>query len=191
MRHRFLLLLPALLLLGACASDEATGPTATTEALQRPAPPVEVPVDLPATPTIYFAVLSGEDAGVDTHARGTATFHVAADGASIDYRLVVANLLDVTMAHIHLAPMGENGPPVVWLYPDSPPMQLIEGRTSGVLAEGTITADDLVGPLEGMTLGDLIAAMDEGRTYVNVHTEAYPAGEIRDRIHTGGLNGRP
>jgi len=51
-----------------------------------------------------------------------------------------------------------------------------------MLAKGTITAEDLVGPLAGMSLNDLRMAMMQGLTYVNVHTSQYPPGEIRGQI---------
>jgi hypothetical protein len=75
-----------------------------------------------------------------------------------------------------------NGPVVVWLYPEGPPPVEIPGETTGSLATGTITADDLVGDLEGQPLSALIDAMVAGDTYVNVHTTAYGEGEIRGQI---------
>jgi hypothetical protein len=119
----------------------------------------------------------------DTQAQGQAIFQFSEDGASLTYKLIVANINNVRMSHIHLAPPGENGPIVLWLYPSAPPAQLIPGRFQGVLAEGTVSAADLVGPLAGMSLADLKAAMQEGQTYVNVHTDQFPGGEIRGAIH--------
>jgi hypothetical protein len=135
-------------------------------------------------PLHFVAPLSGEEEvpPVETLARGLATFHLSPSGDKLHFLLIVANLENVTMAHIHLGPRGVNGPVVVWLYPEGPPPQLIEGRFSGVLATGTITADDLVGELEGAELADLLGEMKAGNTYVNVHTEQYPAGEIRGQI---------
>lgn len=126
---------------------------------------------------------SSEVPAVETTAQGQAIFALAADGESIVYQLNVANIDDVLMSHIHLAPAGENGPIVVWLYPSAPPPQLIPGRTDGVLAEGVFTADDLVGPLAGMELEDLLDAIRDGGAYVNVHTSANPPGEVRGQIH--------
>jgi hypothetical protein len=129
--------------------------------------------------------LSGEEAGVeDTLAQGQAIFQFSKDGEELYYKLIVANIEDVTMAHIHVAPRGlQNGPPVLWLYPDGPPPQLIEDRSNGVLAERTVTAADLVGPLAGKYFADLKIAIEEGRAYVNVHTMQNPGGEIRGTIH--------
>jgi hypothetical protein len=118
----------------------------------------------------------------DSLARGQTIFRLSADGEELGYRLVVANLDNVTQAHIHLAPAGVNGPVVAWLYPSAPPAQLIPGRSSGVLATGTITAADLVGPLAGQELSALVEAMEAGNTYVNVHTSQFPPGEIRGQI---------
>lgn len=127
--------------------------------------------------------LSGEEAGVETLGQGQAIFQVSKDGDSIYYKLIVSNIENVTMAHIHLAPPGQDGPPVVWLYPSAPPPQLIPGRFQGVLAEGVITQANLVGPLAGQPFSALIEAIENGNTYVNVHTSQYPAGEIRGQIN--------
>ena len=132
----------------------------------------------------FRAHLSGDEAGAETLGQGQAIFQFSKDGEDLSYKLIVANIENVTMAHIHVAPPGEqNGPPVLWLYPDGPPPQLIEGRSDGVLAERTVTEDYLVGPLAGMTFDDLKMAIAEGRAYVNVHTSQYPGGEIRGTIH--------
>jgi hypothetical protein len=110
------------------------------------------------------------------------------DESELHYVLLVARLEDVTQAHIHLGSSEENGPVVAFLFgredEDGTPVEALEqGVTeNGVLAEGTVTDENLVGPLEGATVADLAAAMDDGNTYVNVHTEAVPSGEIRGQL---------
>ena len=119
---------------------------------------------------------------VTTLATGQANFKLRNNGTELHYKLIVANIEDVLMAHLHAAPAGQNGGVVAWLYPSAPPPQLIPGRSDGVLAEGVITADDLVGSLEGQPLSALIELMEDGGIYVNVHTEGVPTGEIRGQI---------
>jgi CHRD domain len=36
--------------------------------------------------------------------------------------------------------------------------------------------------MQGKTISDLIAAMKNGSTYVNVHTEQNPGGEVRGQL---------
>ena len=120
-------------------------------------------------------------APVDTQAQGQAIFKLRADGAELHYKLIVANLEDVFMAHIHLGAADENGPVAVWLYPAGPPPEPIPGRFDGVLAEGVITDADIVSMMP-MTLDDLVDVIRAGGAYVNVHTAAYPPGEIRGQI---------
>ncbi len=136
-------------------------------------------------PENFRAHLTGdaEVPPVETKAQGQAIFQLSKDGDELHYKLIVANIENVLMAHIHMAPVGENGGVVAWLYPDGPPPLLIEGRFQGVLAEGVITAEDLVGALEGEKLTDLVSQMRSGNAYVNVHTLANPPGEIRGQIH--------
>src|SRR5688500_7189948 len=132
-------------------------------------------------PSTFHAILEGDEEvpPVDSDAKGAAIFRTSNDGTELNYTLIVANIEDVTAAHIHLAPRGENGDIVAFLFnPETP----TEGRTNGVLAEGTITSEDLVGPLVDSTLSELIDEMEAGNTYVNVHTVEHPSGEIRGQI---------
>jgi len=134
----------------------------------------------------------------ETAATGQAIFKLSADGTELQYRLIVANIENVIAAHIHLAPAGSNGDVVAFLYG---PVEPGGGRTSGVLATGTITSADLVGPLAGQDLSVLISAMVSGGTYVNVHTNDgvgdvntgpgdFPGGEIRGQIRLAGTRNK-
>ena len=116
-------------------------------------------------------------------AQGQAIFQLSKDGSELSYKLIVANLENLHMAHIHRAAAGVNGGVVVWLYPSAPPAVLLPGTTNGVLAEGVIKAADLRGTLTGQPLSALINEMSAGNTYVNIHTmPLFPGGEIRGQI---------
>jgi hypothetical protein len=128
----------------------------------------------------------------DTDARGRALFKLSGDGESLRYSLVVRNIENVFMAHIHAASPGVNGPIVVWLYPSTAPAPGAPGGgpLNGEIAEGVITAANLVGPLTGATMADLVDLLRAGEAYVNVHTNDgvdpadtgpgdFPGGEIR------------
>jgi hypothetical protein len=123
----------------------------------------------------------------ETLGQGQAIFQLSKDGTAIEYRLIASNIENVTASHIHLGGSTVNGPVVAFLFGNAPSGG---GRTNGVLAEGTITAADLVGPLAGEPLSALIDAMNSGNAYVNVHTNDgvaptntgagdFPGGEIR------------
>lgn len=120
---------------------------------------------------------------IETRAQGEAIFHVNPDFTNITFMVIAANIQNITMSHIHIDDGSKLGPIVVWLYPRSPPAKEIPGRFNGVLMMGTITAADLVGPLAGMTIKDLVTKMQTGFAYVVIHTSQHPPGEIRDFIH--------
>ena len=126
----------------------------------------------------FGAMLSGgEVPPVDTTATGVASFTLEG-GESIKYDVNVTGIDKVTAAHIHNAPKGENGEVIVTLFKaDSP-----TGQISGSLANGSITASNLEGQMHGAPFRDLIKALEIGETYVNVHTEKNPNGEIRGQI---------
>ena len=135
----------------------------------------------------------------ESTARGSAIFELNADGTAISYRLIVANIENVFMAHIHRGAVGSNGPIVVWLYPSTAvaPGATGGGRIEGTIAEGTITEANLVGPLAGLPLSALLAELTSGNTYVNVHTNDgvgatntgpgdFPGGEVRGQTEHRG-----
>ncbi|MDQ7820360.1 MAG: CHRD domain-containing protein [Armatimonadota bacterium] len=132
----------------------------------------------------FSALLSGSEQVPPNSSPGygVALFEVQPGGAAVRYRLSVFETTDVMMAHIHIAPPGQNGPVVVWLYPAAPPPRLIPGVTNGVLGEGTFTAASFMGPLAGQPMSALLTALAQGTAYVNVHTRANPGGEIRGQI---------
>ena len=122
----------------------------------------------------------------DSLATGQAIFKLSPDGTSLDYKLIVANLDNPVAAHIHVGPPGVNGPVVALLFSGAPGT----GTANGVIAEGTVTAANLVGPLAGQPFSALVEALNSGNAYVNVHTNDgvpptntgpgdFPGGEIR------------
>lgn len=123
---------------------------------------------------------SNEVPSNDSKATGQAIVTIADDGSWIHYKITIANIENVTMAHFHLAPAGTNGSPVVWLYDNR--VGQPAGPSNGILAEGTITQANLVGPLAGQSLGSLIWNIREGNIYVNVHSTSFPGGEVRGQL---------
>jgi hypothetical protein len=125
----------------------------------------------------YTAHLSGDEEVPPTGsaATGQAIFKLSKDGSELSYKLIVANIENVVAGHIHIAPTGINGPVVVNLFPNP-------ATTNGVSAQGVTTSANLVGPLVGQSLSDLITLMEGENAYVNVHTTQFPGGEIRGQI---------
>ena len=124
----------------------------------------------------------------DTGARGVAIFRLSADGSELGFRLVVANIENVFAAHIHCGAVSVNGPVGVTLFAEA-----TAGRTDGSLAEGTLTAPDLGNACGWANLAAVVAALESGNAYVNVHTNDgvdppntgpgdFPGGEIRGQV---------
>lgn len=98
---------------------------------------------------------------VATNATAVSTVRIAAD-KSVSGAITTSGIV-ATMAHIHMAPApGGNGPVIV-------PFQK--------------TADNVFTAPAGAKLTDeQYAALKAGRLYVNVHSAAHPAGEIRANL---------
>jgi hypothetical protein len=116
---------------------------------------------------------------VTTNATGSAEFELNDDGDEMSYDLEVEDIEGVLYAHIHQGSESENGPIVVTLFnaTDGPTDEI-----DGTLESGTFAAEDFEGPLQGQNMTDLVDAIEGGQTYVNVHTEANPPGELRGTI---------
>jgi CHRD domain len=132
--------------------------------------------DDPLSPDVetFIAALSGanEVPAINTAATGTAT--IVRNGGTLEYTILVTNVVGVTAAHIHMGAAGANGAVVVPLFSDATGVDV----PNGILVTGTFGESDLV-PGTGATIESLVAMMTSGGAYVNVHTMANPAGEIR------------
>ena len=125
--------------------------------------------------------LSGADERPDpvtSDGGGSAFFDV--DGTTVRFRVEVEDIQDVTLAHIHVGGTNVAGPIVVELFNAGGTPESFTDRE--VLAEASFTEADIQAADGIVTLDDLLDAMADGTTYVNVHTVANPAGEIRGQI---------
>jgi hypothetical protein len=134
----------------------------------------------PGEEAAFDATLTGASERPDpvtTDASGSASVEV--DGETVSFEVEVEDIDEVTMAHIHVGGTAVAGPIVVTLFNTGTPESFTARET---LAEGTFTEADIT-PAGGIvTLDDLVAAMEAGNTYVNVHTTANPTGEIRGQL---------
>jgi hypothetical protein len=97
---------------------------------------------------------------VATAGSGTGIFTVAPDGTASGSVTIVG--VKVTVAHIHEAPAGRNGPIVVPLVKTS--------ESTWAVPPGTKLSDAQ------------FAAFRAGHLYYNIHSEAWKAGEVRGQI---------
>ncbi|MEO5816513.1 MAG: CHRD domain-containing protein [Gemmatimonadaceae bacterium] len=123
----------------------------------------------------YVAALTGarEVPGVQTAATGTATFNRT--GTSVTYTVSASGFATpLTVAHVHIGSAGVIGSVIV-------PFTIL--AQSGTVATGSI---DLSRPITqgNITIsGDSLRTLfDNGTAYVNLHTAAFPGGEIRGQI---------
>jgi hypothetical protein len=139
----------------------------------------------------FAAPLSGDQEvpARDTPATGVAKFKLRDDGTVLQYKINVENIDNVFAAHIHCGAVGVNGPIGVTLFMGSP----AGGAFDGTLAEGTITTADPGNACGWTDLASILAGIESGDTYVNVHTNDgvdppntgpgdFPGGEIRGQI---------
>jgi hypothetical protein len=107
------------------------------------------------------SLTGGEEVpAVTTSATGTGTIAIK-DDKSVTGSVTTKDVVGVA-AHIHLAPVGKNGPPVITL---------------------TKKSDNEWSVPEGSKLTDeQYAAYKAGNLYVNVHSAANKGGEIRAQL---------
>lgn len=133
----------------------------------------------------FEAELSGdaEVPPVDTRARGRTSVELAEGGTVLRHFSRLRRLRNVTMAHLHLGPEGENGPVVASLIPtDLSQLTTRQRRRLATRIEGELTSDDLVGPLAGQPLDALVREIENGNVYVNIHTRRVPSGQLRGQL---------
>jgi len=145
----------------------------------------------------FQAELEGfqENPPISTTGVGRFDLRVDEDARTIEFVLSFDNLEGtapfepngaVTAAHIHVAGRGVNGGVAPWLCGGGgkPPCPTPSGTVTGVILPSDILGPAAQGIVQGepTAFDELVRAMREGLTYVNVHTTRFPGGEIRGQI---------
>jgi hypothetical protein len=129
-------------------------------------------------------------AGVSSTASGTfsATIDEDATPPNITYTLTYVGLSGPALfSHIHFGNRYDSGGVSTFLCGGSTKPACPAGTTTEATVTGAIVPSDVIGPAsQGIGEGDfakLVDAIRSGVTYVNVHSPAFPAGEIRGQIN--------
>lgn len=124
----------------------------------------------------YEAYLNGasEVPAVSTAATAVSKLDFDYKLAQLQFRVDSLSLKGITAIHLHCGSTEENGPVGATLYQGNP----ITRRTF----MGTLLAPDTSNACGWTTLDEVIIAMFSGSTYINVHTQTFPAGEIRGQV---------
>jgi hypothetical protein len=127
--------------------------------------------------------------GNETPPRSTAAngrVQFVSDGSTVSYSIEVDDITNVIAAHIHSGAAGVNGPIRVGFFgpgtlnPGGP----LTATDKTILAQGSFTAANV----SGVSFADLLNQMRNGQAYFNVHTTAFPGGEMRGQIQLVNVN---
>jgi hypothetical protein len=123
---------------------------------------------------------------ISTVGQGTFEARVNPDAMTITFTLRYTLENPATQAHIHFAQEHVGGGVIAFLCgggskPPCPP-----GTTGEATVTGVITAADIIGPagqgIEPGSFAEAVRAMNAEATYANIHSDRWPAGEIRGQI---------
>ena len=108
----------------------------------------------------------------NTPALGSGSVVLAPGADSVQYNVTYFGLSGTLTAggHFHVADVGRTGPVVKGI--------ATSGGASSATYQGSWTPNDAVQPLTENLVDSLIA----GKLYINFHTAAHPAGEIRGQV---------
>jgi CHRD domain len=131
-------------------------------------------------------LVGGEETpAIFTPGSGKFSARVVDGDTRIEFTLSWFNLTSApTVAHVHIGQRGVAGGVSYFLCggggkPACP-------ASASATISGSVVAADVLGPVaQGIQPGDLAAVLTmtrRGLTYANVHTPAFPAGEIRGRV---------
>jgi hypothetical protein len=129
-------------------------------------------------PASFTGALNAAGGVPPTNSTATGTVTLDFDGEStVQYRIDVTALNGPTTAHIHSGATGATGPVRVTLF-DAAGTGTPTTPVNGELVEDSFTESDV----QGINFEALIEELRNGSAYVDVHTSAFPDGEIRGQV---------
>jgi hypothetical protein len=128
----------------------------------------------------YTAELkSGDSGSAYGGPRALLTLDFDATAQTVTYKLqITAPLANPSTATICQSEPGQGDSTVFTIFPGP----TVAGNFSGVLAEGSMTPGDLVGPLKGGRLTDLVLLVKNGGAYAAIGTPNEPVDALRAQI---------
>lgn len=129
----------------------------------------------------YEATLTGSSEVPANNSTATGSFTMTDEGDHFEFRLTAQGIAMPTAAHIHAGAPGVNGGILVPLFSTTNP----PATFSGTLAADEFASVDIValpGAAAPISMDSLRVLLRTQGAYVNVHTTARPAGEIRGQI---------
>jgi hypothetical protein len=139
----------------------------------------------------FHAVFSGfsETPALLSEGHGTLDLKLDRSAKTLTYTLTFSNLsAPVTQSHIHLGKVHVAGGVMVFFCTNlnNGPAGTPACPANGGTVTGTLTASSVVGPTaQNVTPGDFDAvedALETNTAYGNIHTTAFPAGELRGEV---------
>lgn len=162
-------------------------------------------VSLRASLSGFEEIISPTQGAVFTTGSGEFRGRISPDGTSIEYELTydfpapgpVTGMQYVNQAHLHFGQRHTLGGIIAFLcFAEAPPLDAASvpmGTPScpspGGMVTGTLTAASIIGPeaqgISPIEFAKLVDALRSGAVYANVHTDVFPAGEIRGQVRAG------
>lgn len=128
------------------------------------------------------ATLSGAQEVPPVATSGTGSFTGTLNEAQteISFTLTASGLTlsRITASHIHVAPVGVNGPIILFLF-NRATEGVFTGTKSGILTPASLIPRPAVGV---NNFADAVQKILTGNAYVNLHTDDHPGGEIRGQV---------
>ena len=144
----------------------------------------------------YWSVLTGDQQipPVTTDARGLVGVKFLDNFSRLVYVVNTENIGNVTGILIYEGDKNQNGTVVLNLLNGTRELKknfdkklevTPKGRTTGTVAIGGVSKDDLQGLMKGKSISDLHDLMVNGSIYITIDTRDFPNGEIHGNSFVG------
>jgi hypothetical protein len=141
-----------------------------------------------------LGALNNETGAIFSPGQGTLDLVLNTNAQTLSFTLVYSGLsANITQSHIHFGKEHVPGGIMVYFCSNlsNPPVGTSTCPVPSGTVTGTLTASSVVGPAaQNVSAGNfnaLVQALVSNTAYGNIHTTAFPSGEIRGQIIPGSL----
>lgn len=114
---------------------------------------------------------------------GDATFRVLPGDAGINYRISADQIRGVIAIELQLVPLADEDEEDLIVADLLSRTNIGSGTIRGIVARGTLRSRDLLGPLAGQDMEELIREIEFGNVYLVIYTDDYRYLGLRGRLY--------